>query len=190
MSRTRSELTPASPRRGRLLRAFRIGPGLLLAILAAIVIGIQERPNLQAPRVRPVVEHVPHFSQRPSAAPDLSLLLARADALQLTPRQRTAIVRLMKQWAPESAQRRRDMDRAAAGFTQFMQEAQHRGQGVLGDIQRHAAETSALTTQWLARKAYFWQQGLTVLTSEQRQRLRQIALGPGVVRSLETRRDR
>ena len=178
MSRTQSELTSASSRRGRLPRAFRIGPGLLLAILAAVVIGIRERPHLQAPGGRPVLEHVPRVSQRPAATPDLSELLAQAEALRLTPRQRAAVDRLMKQWAQESADRRRDMDRAAAEFSQFMQQAQRRGQGGLEEIQRHATETSALTTEWQARKAYFWQQGLAVLTPAQRQRAKSLIQEP------------
>jgi hypothetical protein len=196
MSRTGPKPASAGSQRNRLLRAFRFGPGILLAILAVVVIGIRERPTVQAPGDRPGyprsgwMEHAPRVTQRPAATPDLSELLARADALRLTPRQRTTIVRLMKQWAPESAERRRDMGRAATQFTQFMQGTQRRGQGGLQEIERHATATSALTTEWLARKAYFWQHGLAALTPEQRQRLQQMPLRRRVVPPLGVRRDR
>jgi hypothetical protein len=173
MSRRASSSTPA--RRSGVFRALRIGPALALAIVVSVVIWATQRPDLQYRGTPPVVERVPQVANRPVTTPDISQLLKHADELALQPRQRTAIERLVKQWEPEFAERRREMQAVAQAFSAHMREAQQRGRGGLAEIQRNATPVSAMTTEWLARKAYFWQQGLAELTREQRERAQELA---------------
>jgi len=168
MRRRASKLAPA--RRNGLFRALRIGPALALAILASVVIWVTHRPDLQYRGAPPVVERAPRVAHRPAPTPDISELLKHADELALQPRQRMTLERLVNQWEPESAERSRDMQAAAQAFSTNMRDAQQRGRGGIVEIQRSAAPVSAMTTEWLGRKAYFWQQGLAELTPEQRER--------------------
>jgi hypothetical protein len=176
MSRRASKLTPA--RRNGLFRELRIGPALALAILISVVIWATQRPDLQYRGTPPVVERVPRMAHRPATTPDIAELLKHADELALQPRQRTTLERLVNQWEPESAERRRDMQEEARAFSESMREAQQRGRGGMEEIQRRAAPVSARTTEWLARKAYFWQRGLAELTPEQRERATKLTAEP------------
>jgi hypothetical protein len=166
MRRSRPE--PTASRRGVRSRWLRIGPGLILAIVASVYIWVQNRPDLAARPDRPVVDRVPPVVARPPATPEIADLLKQADALALTPHQRAAIARLVEEWAPESAERRREMDQAATAFNDYMRGARQRRKENTNEIYRNAAETSALTSDWLARKASFWQRGLAELRPEQR----------------------
>lgn len=151
-------------------RRFRVGPGLIGAILLSAVAWFFTRPDLQNRQGPPVVERAALPTGRPARTPDLAELLRHGDELGLTAPQRAAIARLVKQWETESVERRRDMDQAAAAFNEFMRGAQQRGKGGLGEIQRQAAEGSALTSEWLARRAYFYRLGLAELMPEQREK--------------------
>lgn len=182
---SRRESKPASsPYAGVRSRWGRIGPGLILAILVSVVVWMRERPDLEMRGDRPMVERAPLAAHGPVATPDVSDLLKHADALALTPHERKVISRLVKQWETESAARRGEMNQAAEAFNRFIREAQQQGRerrnagAGLAEIQRNAAEASALTTEWLARKASFWQQGLAALTSAQQQRAKSLIQKP------------
>lgn len=163
-------LKPGTSRQRAGGRWLRIGPGLVLAIVASVYVWVRDRPDLPVRSDWPSVERVPPAVTRPPRVPDVSDLLKHAEVSALTPRQRATIAGLVKEWQAESAERRREMDRAAAAFDDTMHKARSRGQGNLNEIYRSAAETSALTSEWLARKADLWQRGLAELTPSQRRR--------------------
>jgi hypothetical protein len=161
-------------RRGPRTRWLRLGPGLVLALILSAVTWLREQPLRQADTGRPVVERVALPGNRSPRTPDVADLLAHAGELRLTPLQRTQLKQLVRQWAPESAERQQAMREAAGDFARFMARAQHHEKQGAADLYRQAAEGSARTSEWLARKAYFWQRGLAELTPAQRRRAGQV----------------
>jgi len=153
---------------------FRIGPGLLVAMSAAIVIAYVKWPEYQQRdaeqrAMNELRAEIAHRKTQPvKPARTLDNLWARRDELKLTREQIAALQKLRAQEQQTVAPLQREAERAAREFQVWMDDAKRRGGATISDIQRHSApviEASSAVEQ--ARRVYF-QSALSRLTPQQR----------------------
>lgn len=163
---------PSSGARGNPARRwFRIGPGLLLAIIASVFLWRQLPPGPvaapQAPRIeRTRVDQAPEAP--PPGVPDGEWLLAQKDALHLSAEQRQKLIKLVARWRRDTAELRDALARTSDQFNREM--ASDKGKGVTIDsLREKASPVSALSRELAAARRAWWNEAKHVLTAAQQQ---------------------
>lgn len=170
---------------------FRIGPGLVFALIVAAVLvasgQITRRTPLDPGAGSIVLEadsqgHLRRVSTpsiKPTSIPrlwkpEVVLLLAHGTELRLNARQRVALNELNAAWLREKAQLEREMKRATSDVKQFFERATpERGMSTT-QVASSLGDYSALSQQYDQYRVVYWTQANKVLTYEQRQWLDKI----------------
>jgi hypothetical protein len=170
--KTQSRLSRRSPGRPAMawLRWMRVGPGLLLAIVAAALLWRGRPDRSAADRVAsPAAASQRTMSYTPPpAAPPLPYVLEHGDELHLTPAQRRSLTALERRCAAETAALREALDRAAGQFRSDM-EGRPASEAMRGFRERSAAIGEYSRRLAAARRAC-WEDAARGLTAAQRTR--------------------
>lgn len=145
----------------------RIGPGLVLAVLAGVAIWRW----LPAGSVGP--PHIVRSSATATttiglSAPDPVWLLGQRDALNLSVSQTKRLAGLQTRWDRDTQELREALERARAEFAQTAP-PQDGGGATLQQIEEQAAPVSHLTRQLLEARRAWWGETAVILTPTQRQ---------------------
>lgn len=155
------------------LRRRWIGPGLLFAVLASLLVW-RLLPGLPG-EIRgapPHVERVPIEENRtaPPSAPDPEWLLGQRKTLNLTEPQVRKLVQLQARWERSTRGLREALDRASAEFKRSMSPAGDRRVSI-EEIQARTAPVSALSRDLAEARRAWWAAAGAVLTAEQRRQV-------------------
>lgn len=146
-------------------RWLRFGPGMALALAAAVALWPRLQENLPgaAPRAqRGSLAQLPP----PPAAPDLDWLRTHMAGLHLDRSQSTRLLRVVMDWDTQTRPIRMELDHAAA---QFQPEADPRGKVVrIQDLTAQTGPVSLLSRQLADARRAYWEEAARVLTPEQR----------------------
>lgn len=155
---------------GAIRRRLRIGPGLILASVAALAVWRCLRPPLQRAARPPGVSSL--ASQRgvdsgPLSPPDLDWLLQHRSALALTSEQLQRLGAMDRRWRKDEAGVQAQLLSAGAGLRNSLA---LRGARSLQQIEAQAQPVETATGALLAARAAEWRQVAPQLTSGQRMR--------------------
>jgi hypothetical protein len=105
----------------------------------------------------------------------VGFLLAHAQALKLDARQRMQIEAQNAAWMLEKTRLEKEISRAASGATARLQGATAGGTVSTSQVTDNLKDYSRLSRQYDERRADYWRQSLTLLTTEQQDSLSKIA---------------
>ena len=179
----------SSAKKGRWLR---LGPGTILAVLAAIGIALAGRftkpqsPDPNAGRVVFEADAKGHLRRvgAPSGQatapprlwkPDPSFLLEHAPALKLDPRQRAKIEAHRTAWLMEKARLEQEIARATSGATARVHNATPGHNVSTSQVTDNLKDYSMLSRRYDERRADYWRKSLSLLTTEQQESLSTVA---------------
>ena len=146
---------------------FRVGPGLLLAVMASVFVWMRvPRQPGPPPGGPPQTLPAQTTASRPSA-PDPEWVLKNAERLKLTPAQTVTMRRLDGRWEKETRELRAELKAASTDFDGAMAASGSKGLP-LADVQRLAVPVSDLTRQLAAARRAWWDEASTHLSSAQR----------------------
>ena len=169
--RASSERSASPPKR----RWFRLGPGLLLAIIASVLLWRQLPPRtggsteLPPPRIeRKRVDIEPVV---PLSAPDPTWLLSQHEALGLSTAQVQKLRQLELRWSRDTRELQDALARVSGDFNRDMA-ATGSSKGVtLEALRQQAAPVSALSRQLAAARRAWWSEASSVLTPVQQKQV-------------------
>ncbi len=179
MSTRKSASTPNNSVRTSTARRprFRLGPAMLLALCAAIVIAYVQWPQWSRDNAarhaldeqRAMVAR--HGVTKPRALLSLETILKQRQELHLSPFQVASLQRLQGQFNRENAPLQQVAEEKARAFQSWMQGAQTRGGVTIADMQAHSADYSAVSVQLSAQRQLVLGRALSLLNEAQRQQL-------------------
>ncbi len=147
----------------------RIGPGILLAILAALLLWRAMPGYRSGPGPRP-----PQLDLRPRvglSAPDPEWLVKEGKEIGLDAGQMRQMRDLEARWQRDTRGIRAELSRATSDLAARMRKA---GSGAtLEQMERQATPISDLTRELLQARSAWWSQASGVMTEEQRKRAEQ-----------------
>jgi hypothetical protein len=146
-----------------------VGPGLLLAGLAAVLVVWTGHGGTGEPTQRDRVSPAPAGSTIPhlAPAPDPAFLLHQAVVLQLTAAQNEKLRRLKERYQKETGEAQAALGQASGDFARQMR-AEAGKQVRLSELQQETAAVSELSRHLAAERRRYWAEGSRVLTAEQR----------------------
>ncbi len=142
-----------------------IGPGILLALIFALQVAIQNHQKAAAP---PIIERqvLASSSSHAVLSPEIGFILKHKNELRLTDGQQAKLTKLQAEWDAKSGPMTAEMNKAAADFQSFMRKAG--GKAMMRDIQSHAGPVSELSRQVSSLRTIYWQKAQQILSAEQR----------------------
>lgn len=153
-------------------RRFRIGPGLLAAIVAGGCILWRDRDRLLQPGPRPVA--VLPTTDDVGLIPEPVWLLHRADAIGLSSEQRRRVEAIVAAWRADTAPVRRAVATAGAAVSGYLNVREPGGSVAPAELQEVSAEYSALSATLATARQAAWNQAWELLRPDQRQRVREL----------------
>ena len=152
---------------GKKPRLFRIGPGLVLAVAASLLVWRYWEPTTSAPPIKTNFDTSVAAPVVTDSPPDPTWLLQQKEALQLDAAQFEKLNRLKARWEVDTKELRAALERASNEFQRGMES----GRGAkLQELQERAAPVSELTQRLTAARRVWWSVAAGVLDAEQRQR--------------------
>ena len=145
---------------------FRVGPGLILAILASVAVWAFMPREPSRPKILPSPAA---SAPAVASAPDPHWLLRQTDALGLTSAQVSKLGRLVARWDRNTAGLRRELDAATADLQKRMP-GQPGTKLSVPQIQQEAAPMADLSRQMADARRAWWADARTVMTPDQRAR--------------------
>ncbi len=176
-------------RLGTKKRWFRVGPGLLLALIVAGAIlasGQWFNKMPTDPGTGSIVwEADAHGHLRRVSAPttpkqgvpprlwkpEVSLLSKSASLLHLTAAQRTCLAALATAWEREKAQIEAEMDRASTNARAVAAHATPERAASATQMMQRLGDYSTLSAQYDSRRTAYWVQGYAILSPEQQRKM-------------------
>ena len=146
-----------------------IGPGLVIAIILALQVAINNHKTSAGP---PIVERQvlgAKVAAGAVTAPEIDYVLKHMDDLALTSHQVAVLTNLQSDWKTKSGPLADDLQRAADSFQRFMQDVGDKAP--MQDIQAHAAPVSELSRQVSSLRRVYWEKALQVLDKGQREKI-------------------
>ncbi len=146
-----------------------IGPGLVIAIILALQVAINNHKTSVGP---PIVERQVlggKAADGPVSAPEIDYVLKQSDHLALTAHQAAVLTDLQSDWKTKSKPLVDDLQKAADHFHIFMQNVGDKAP--MQDIQAHAAPVSELSRQVSSLRRVYWEKALQVLDKGQREKI-------------------
>ena len=154
-------------------RWFRVGPGLLLALVASFILWRQMPPMSSGrsaggpPRIERA--RVETASGTLLTAPDPAWLLAQRETLGLNAAQVQKLKKRKARWDRDTQALREALENASAEFNESM--GRGGGKGVsLEALRERAGPVSALSRELREARRAWWDEAASVLTAAQRQR--------------------
>jgi hypothetical protein len=163
----RREMRPqgTAPERSRRLPWLRVGPGLLIAVVASVVLWRQSPPPGGPPAVTRTRVEATHPAL--PTAPDPAWLLEQQAALGLTAPQVRKLGRLKSRWERDTHALSEALVQASAAFDERAAAAGEKGVTVQ-QLQEWAAPVSDLTRQLAEARRAWWSEAGAVLSRSQR----------------------
>jgi hypothetical protein len=164
--------TPSPIKRPPLLR---IGPGLIIAIVLSLIIGIQWKLNEHAAEKQrnlpPIVERpvVSSNEEKLGLTPEVSFILQRKEMLKLTKVQTEQLVSLQAEWRHFADPREKAAIDAANAAGQYLNNAQNQRRTPVAHIEDQTHGVVVISRELSAARRRFWSKALTVLTPPQQQ---------------------
>lgn len=146
----------------------RVGPGLLLALLAvALIWNRMPRQPGPPPASKPEVirEETPRGAP---SAPDPEWLLTKSRALGLRAEQEARLSALVERWRRDTRELRGQMEAAQADFESAMRAGEGRPAGI-DEIRGRAAPITELSRQMADARRAWWAEASGVLSARQRE---------------------
>lgn len=166
--RGRARRGTEAERRPSLRRWLRIGPGLILALVAIWILWPhlrEEGPGSRSPSIqRTRVDPLPN---PPPTAPDPGWLLKQRQALGLSADQVRKLTRLRDRWDRDTQALREELAQATAEFERGMPAGGERGV-TMEQLRERAAPVSELSRQLVDARRAWWEEARAVLTAHQR----------------------
>ena len=159
-------------------RRFRLGPGTLVALTAAIVIAYVKWPATQRraaerQRMNELRAQVAQRQTRPAPRSwTLDEILQHGAELKLTEKQIVALQRLRSEEENTASRLQRDLKRASHDFQKWMDEAKKRGGVTLSDLQRHSVPLREASAAVAGHSREFSTRARLILTPAQREQLK------------------
>ena len=145
-----------------------IGPGLVLAVIASVLVWRLAPPNrTDAPRIERT--RVTATLAAPATAPDPEWLLARRDSLGLDRAREERLARLATRWKRDTRALREAIDRESAEIDRAMSGKGSKNLSI-DEVRDLAAPLSDLSRQLSAARSAWWSETSTVLRPDQRKR--------------------
>lgn len=147
-------------------RWLRVGPGLVLALLAIVLLWPTLRDGMRSDRPR-IERSQLAVIPAPPAAPELGWLLEQRDALELTPAQGEKLGRLKTRWDRETQSLREGLDEASREFERGIGGGEGPPRSIQ-QIQERAAPLSELSRRLAEARRAYWSEAARLLTPAQR----------------------
>jgi hypothetical protein len=142
-----------------------IGPGIILAIIFALQIAINNHKSASVP---PIIEKQViggETTQSMTPTPEVGYVLEREDSLGLSSAQESSLRKLQAEWEARSRPLVATMNKAARDFQAFMDKSG--GRATMRDIQSHTGYVSESSRQVSSLRRVYWQKALYVLDKRQ-----------------------
>lgn len=154
---------------------FRVGPGLVIAIVLSALIYFVQRQSL-APR-RPIIQRTVASAGAESLvlAPTIGFILQESAALELSKQQVRKLESLRKEWEAATLSERKALETAEAEFDKWRAANQKRGGVSLQEVQSHTAALSQLSGALAAERRLYWERAQAVLTQRQVKKAEEMA---------------
>lgn len=151
-----------------------LGPGTVVALAAAGMIGYWNYQKNQAPPpVQPVRASFATQFKLPNE-PDAARLSASRERLALTEEQTARVEKILAEWRAESKPIEETMKQRAEKMQAYLNEAGTKKPSV-EDIQRRAAPVSEITAEYRRLRDDFQRRAIAVLTPEQQARWKELS---------------
>jgi hypothetical protein len=166
--------TPSSAAQAR-TPLLRIGPGLVIAVILAVIIGgnaIKDKLPQQKSTSGPIIENrIVGGSSNPAPPTlDVGFLLTHSDKLGLTPKQVSALNTLNRKYqstyGPKLKQAKAEADKLKSLLAKS-----GNGTTPVASIQQQAAPYVALSSQISQGRRQYWSRAMTLLTPKQREKV-------------------
>jgi Spy/CpxP family protein refolding chaperone len=153
---------------------FRIGPGLVIAVVLAVILGGNAIKNDFAQRSsnsRPIIENRIVGGSRDSAGPtpNIKFLIDHRDKLGLTQHQIAAITNLNQEWESTYGPKLKAAKAQAGKLKDFLAKSASNKRTPVAGIQQEAAPYVALSSEISAARREYWARAMSLLTPKQRQ---------------------
>jgi hypothetical protein len=152
---------------------FRIGPGLAIAILVAVIVGGNAIKSQLASRQAssgPIIENrtVVGGSNQSGPAPEVKFLLDHRASLRLTPQQVQRLTAMQLDWDRTYGPKLKDARAAAGKLRDYLGKSRNNQRTPIAQIQKEAEPLIAASAEITRAKRHYWSRAMTVLTPEQR----------------------
>ena len=151
---------------------FFIGPGLLVALAAAIVVvaWMAKQRIRETPAGPPVIERrvISIPGAAPGPVPEVKFLIDRSRRLALTARQVGALTDLQAEWEKLYYPKMKEANAAARRVDAYLSRAARNRKTPVAQIQKEAAPLIGLSSEIAAARSRYWGRAVALLTAEQR----------------------
>jgi hypothetical protein len=147
-----------------------VGPGVLLAVLATLTLVRSGRLSFTPPPAPPR----PAANRRKPPFPDIATLLHLRKELRLTPIQVNALQALRAEWEARTARQRETLNERGDEMNAYLKDAQAHQRLNVQSLQERETDVSELSAALAADRRVYWERGLSLLTPEQRERLKEL----------------
>lgn len=156
-------------------RLFYIGPGLIIALILAVLIAANwyrgEMRMRKAKSGPPIVERQITSSDldpQMGPAPQVSFLLERRGKLKLTHEQMRELESIQNEWKKLYGPKIAEANRVAEEAGRYLESSKRKGRTPTAQIQDRAAELIALSREISTARRRYWDRAMSALTVEQR----------------------
>jgi hypothetical protein len=155
-------------------RMFYFGPGVIIALILAVIIGgnsiKSEMQRRQASKMPPIVERqiVSSGQDRLGPVPEVKFLIDRQKPLGLSEAQTVKLEKLQSAWEKYSVPRMKKANEAAKHLNDYMSRAEDNKQTPAVQVQNEAAPVVAISGEISSQRRAYWSQAVQVLSPEQR----------------------
>ena len=153
---------------------FRIGPGLVIAVILAVIIGgnaIKTDLAQKQGGSRPIIENriVGGSRDYTGPAPDVRFLIDHREKLNLTPHQIAGVTNLSREWERTYGPKLKAAKAQAKKLRGFLAKSGDNRRTPAASIQQEAAPYVALSSEITAGRREYWSRAMALLTPRQRQ---------------------
>jgi hypothetical protein len=168
-TRRKESFTPAPEKR----RLFRIGPGLIIALIATVIIGGNAIKNQLAMRQAspgPIIERhvVTSGGDKAGPIPDVKFLIDRGPKFGLTNTQLSSLAKLESQWEKAYAPLMKEAKAREGKFKRYLATVRDASRTPVSQVQKEAAPFIAISSDIAAARRDYWSQAMALLTPKQR----------------------
>ena len=173
----RGDCQRRSPASGRQVKRplFHIGPGILIALALAVIIGANvtrtARQRRHAPRsAPPIIEGrvISSDFDKAGPVPEVGFLIDRREKLRLSDRQTESLRKLQAEWGRFYQPKLREAKAASRQMTGYLSRSRTNGRTPVQQIEERAAPVVAVSREISATRRQYWDRAMKLLTPEQR----------------------
>ena len=145
------------------------GPGTMIALLLAAMIGVQHyRDQTRTPAAPPKIASVNNSKPVPLEETIAIKMLGEQKQIGLNQKQTATLEKLVAEWKSSSKPVRKEMERLSDEFNRYMNGIDQKKPPSAGELQKRTGPMSEATREYIQLREDFDRRALDALTPEQR----------------------